>query len=61
MNQEEKRLKKINHRQWEIEEQIKLLKKESKILTAEKMQILGYHKIEHCKTKYKKKGNKKVR
>lgn len=54
MTPEEKRLKEINHRQWEIEENIKALKKESQLLRNELLQIRGYHKIEQCKKAYSK-------
>lgn len=54
MTPEEKRLKEINHRQWEIEENIKALKKESQLLRNESLQIRGYHKIEKCKKAYNK-------
>ena len=48
------RLKEIKHRQWEINEAIKILKNESKELRQEERQILGYHRIEQVKQKYRK-------
>lgn len=62
MTPDEKRLKEIRHRQWEIEQEKKLLCKESKELTREKLQIEGYHRIERSRKVYKnrKKDKKNV-
>lgn len=62
MTVDEKRLKEINHRQWEIEQSIRALKNESKALTREKLQIQGYHRIERSRKAYKsrKKGKQNV-
>jgi hypothetical protein len=46
------RIKEINHELWEIEETMKQLKKRTKVLTREKLEIQGLHKIERSKKKY---------
>lgn len=58
MTTDDKRLKEINHELWEIEETMKQLKKRTKVLTREKLQINGYHKIIRSKQKYHKGGMK---
>ncbi len=62
MTPDEKRLKEINHELWEIEETMKQLKKRTKVLTREKLQIEGYHKIERSRKAYKsrKRGKQNV-
>lgn len=55
------RIKEINHELWEIEETMKQLKKRTKILTREKLQLEGYHKIVSAKQKYKHKNKSKGR
>jgi hypothetical protein len=62
MTPDDKRLKEIKHRQWEIEQEKKKLDKESKALTREKLQIEGYHRIERSRKAYKsrKRGKQNV-
>lgn len=55
------RLKEINHRLWELEEIIKQAKKETKVLTREKLEIQGLHKIVSAKQKYKHNSKSKGR
>lgn len=55
------RIKEINHELWEIEETMKQLKKRTKLLTREKLQLEGYHKIVSAKQKYKYKNKSKGR
>lgn len=55
------RIKEINHELWEIEETMKQLKKRTKELTREKLQLEGYHKIVLAKQKYKYKNKSKGR
>ena len=55
------RIKEINHELWEIEETMKQLKKRTKVLTREKLQLEGYHKIVSVKQKYKHNGKRKGR
>lgn len=55
------RIKEINHELWEIEEAMKQLKKRTKLLTREKLQLEGYHKIVSAKQKYKHNSKSKGR
>lgn len=55
------RLKEINHELWEIEETMKQLKKRTKVLTREKLEIQGLHRIVSAKQKYKNKSKSKGR
>lgn len=52
MTSDERRLKEINHKLWELEEIIKQAKKETKALTREKLEIQGLHKIERSRKQY---------
>lgn len=54
MTAEEKRLKEIKHRKYEIAIAIKDLKKEMINLTTEESMINGYHRIERSKKGYRK-------
>lgn len=61
MTPEEKRLKEIKRENYEIDLEIKELKKKKIALRNEKLQLEGYHKIERCKQAYRSKGKVRVR
>ena len=61
MTQDDKRLKEINHRRWEIAETFKELKKELQNLSIEEAQITGYHRIEKSRQAYRHKGKVRVK
>ena len=61
MTPDDKRLKEIDHKLWELEEIIKQAKKETKALTREKLEIQGLHKVVRAKQKYRSKGKVRVR
>lgn len=56
MTQDERRLKEIKHRRYEISETFKVLKKELQNLSIEEAQITGYHRIERSRQAYSRKG-----
>ena len=61
MTPDEKRLKEIKHRKYEIAITIKDLKKEMIKLSNEESMINGYHRIIKAKQKYKSKSKSKGR
>ena len=61
MTPEERRIKEINRRQYEIRKEKQALVNESKELTRERLQLEGYHRIERSRQAYRHKGKVKVR
>lgn len=61
MTQDEKRLKEIKARKFEIAQLISKLKKELVNLSAEERQINGYHRIERSRQLFSRKGRVKTR
>ena len=61
MTPEEKRIKEINRENYEIDLEIKELKKKKIALRNEKLQLEGYHRIERSRQAYRHKGKVRVR